>query len=87
MLDAGRLEESVGELVRMHNEELQEKHLWELWLHKEFEGNPSYEKFRNMHLHPDQFRKSAKQNTMDDFEAESIVKKSRDLMNSFCSAK
>ena len=87
MLDVGRLDESISDLVKRHNEEQQDKQLWELWLHKEFEGNPSYEKFRNMHLHPEQFRKPAKQETMDDFEAESIVKRSRDLMNSFCSAK
>ena len=85
MLDVGRLEESIDELVKLHNEEQQDKQLWEMWLHKEYEGNPSYEKFRQMCLNP--IRKPAKQNTMDDFEAESIVKKSRDLMNSFCSAK
>jgi hypothetical protein len=85
MLDAGRLDESIDELVRMHNTELQEKHLWEMWLHKEFEGHPTWEQFRHRHLHPEQYKKSAKQGVnMDDFEA--IVKKSRDLMNSFCSS-
>ncbi len=84
MLDAGRLGESVDELVRMHNEEQQDKHLWEMWLHKDFEGNPSWEQFRHRYLHPEQ--KPAKQEVkMDDFEA--IVKRSRDLMNSFCAAK
>ena len=85
MLDAGRLGKSIDELVKIHNEEQQDKQLWELWLHKDFEGNPSYEKFRQMYLNP--IKKPAKQETMDDFEAESIVRKSRDLMNSFCSAK
>ena len=85
MLDAGRLEESIDELVKRHNEELQEKQLWEMWLHKEYEGNPTWEQFRNRVMHPEQFSKSAKQVKMDDFEA--IVRQSRDLMNSFCSAK
>ena len=84
MLDAGRLDESIDELVKMNNEEQQNKQLWEMWLHKEFEGNPSWEQFRYRYLHPEQ--KPAKQEVnMDDFEA--IVKRSRDLMNSFCSAK
>lgn len=87
MLDTGRLEESIDDLVKKHNEELQDKQLWELWLHKEFEGNPTWEQFRNRYLHPELYKKPAKQETMDNFEAESIVKRSRDLMNSFCSAK
>lgn len=86
MLDANRLEESIEQLVDMHNEEQQDKQLWEMWLHKEFEGNPSYEQFRHKYLHPEQYRKSDKQEVkMDDFEA--IVRRSRDLMNSFCAAK
>lgn len=86
MLDAGRLEESINDLVKIHNEEQQDKQLWELWLHKEFEGNPTYEQFRNRYLHPELHRQPAKQEVkMDDFEA--IVRRSRDLMNSFCAAK
>lgn len=84
MLDTGRLEESIDELVKRHNEELQEKQLWEMWLHKEFEGHPTWEQFRNRHMHPEQYRKPDNQAKMDDFEA--IVKRSRDLMNSFCSS-
>ena len=85
MLDVGRLEECIDDLVKKHNEELQEKQLWEMWLHKEFEGHPTWEQFRNRHMHPEQYRKPDNQAKMDDFEA--IVKKSRDLMNSFCSSK
>ena len=86
MLDTGRLEESIDELVRINNTELQEKQLWEMWLHKEYEGNPTWEQFRHRYLHPEQYHKPAKQEVkMDDFEA--IVKRSRDLMNSFCAAK
>lgn len=85
MLDTGRLEESIDELVRINNTELQEKQLWEMWLHKDYEGNPSWEQFRHRYLHPEQYQKSGKQEVkMDDFEA--IVKRSRDLMNSFCTA-
>jgi hypothetical protein len=86
MLDTGRLEESIDELVKRHNEELQEKQLWELWLHKEFEGNPSYEKFRNMYLQPVTTKQPVKKhNNTDDFEA--IVKRSNDLLNSVCAIK
>lgn len=87
MLDCNRLEESIDDLVKAHNEELQEKQLWELWLHKEFEGNPSWEQFRHRYLHPEEYRnrKPNNQVDMDDFEA--IVRRSRDLMNSFCAAK
>ena len=85
MLDAGRLAESIGELVKVNNDELYEKYLWDMWLHKHFEGNPSWEDFRNRHLNPIQHNSPAKQEVkMDDFEA--IVKNSRDLMNSFCSS-
>ena len=87
MLDAGRLQESIADLVKKHNEELQEKQLWEMWLHKDFEGNPSWDQFRKKYMHPEIYNKPAKQETMDSFEAESIVKRSRDLMNSFCSAR
>lgn len=83
MLDAGRLEESIDELVRMHNEEWQHKQLWELWLHKDFEGNPSWEQFSNRYFHTEQ-KADRQEVKMDDFEA--IVKRSRDLMNSFCAA-
>ena len=72
MLDTGRLEECIDELGKSHNDELQEKELWEMWLHKEFEGQPTWEQFRNRYMHPEQYRKPDKQAKMDDFEA--IVK-------------
>lgn len=32
-----RFEEFVRELVQMHNEELEDKQLWEIWLHRIFD--------------------------------------------------
>ena len=86
MLDAGRLVESINELIKAHNNELQEKHLWEMWLHKEFEGNPTWEQFRNRCLQPTTTTPPAKKHdNTDDFEA--IVKRSNDLLNKVCATK
>ena len=43
MIKAGRLEEFISALVDIRNEELEEKAMWEFWLHKDFEH--SYKEF------------------------------------------
>jgi len=45
MLNAGRLHEFVSEIIKMYNEEQEEKMLWEFWLHKDWER--SWPEFRN----------------------------------------
>lgn len=37
MLKSGRLNEFVGEVVNLHNEEYKDKTLWEIWLHRVFD--------------------------------------------------
>ena len=37
MIRTRRLEEFVIELVRMHNEEMEDKTLWDIWLHRIFD--------------------------------------------------
>lgn len=37
MIRMRRFEEFVRELVQMHNEELEDKQLWEIWLHRIFD--------------------------------------------------
>lgn len=37
MIKTGRLDEFISELVNIRNEELDEKTMWEFWLHKDFE--------------------------------------------------
>lgn len=37
MIKAGRLTEFIGEIISIHNEEQEEKAMWEFWLHKDFE--------------------------------------------------
>lgn len=37
MIKAGRLTEFIGETISIHNEEQEEKAMWEFWLHKDFE--------------------------------------------------
>ena len=37
MIKTRRLEEFVMELVQLHNEEMEDKTLWEIWLHRIFD--------------------------------------------------
>lgn len=37
MIKTGRLDEFISELVNIRNEELDDKTMWEFWLHKDFE--------------------------------------------------
>ena len=45
MIRTRRLEEFVMQLVEMHNDEMEDKSLWEIWLHKIFDK--SFADFRN----------------------------------------
>ena len=44
MISAGRFDEYIHELLKFHNEEQEDKTLWELWLHKVHDK--SYNAFR-----------------------------------------
>ncbi len=43
MIKTGRLYEFIGTVIRIRNEEQEEKVMWEFWLHKDFER--SYAEF------------------------------------------
>ena len=43
MIRTCRLEEFVGEVIQMHNDEQKEKTLWDVWLHRIFDK--SYNEF------------------------------------------
>lgn len=45
MLMTGRFREFVDEFINIRNEEVEEKTLWELWLHKIFDKD--FNEFRN----------------------------------------
>ena len=44
MISAGRFDEYIHELLKIHNEEQEDKTVWELWLHKVHDK--SYNAFR-----------------------------------------
>lgn len=48
MIDSGRLLEFIQEFFKIRREEIEEKQMWEVWLHKVMEG--SYASFRESAL-------------------------------------
>lgn len=48
MIDSGRLLEFICEMFAIRKEEIEEKQMWEYWLHKVWEG--SYAQFRESAL-------------------------------------
>ena len=69
-----RLEEFVRELVDIHNEEMEDKTLWDIWLHRIFD------------MGFDEFRKTVsgeKQAAPTPEELEGTVKDSYDLLTGF----
>lgn len=75
MLDTGRLSRFVSEIIKTVNEELEEKTLWEFWLHKDWER--SWADFRKS-LNDKSNAAPTQQETLD------IVKESMSMMASFC---
>ena len=74
MLITGRLYRFVSEIIKTVNEELEEKALWEFWLHKDWER--SWPEFRKS-LNDKTNAAPTQQETLD------IVKESMDIMASF----
>ena len=74
MIRMRRFEEFVMQLVEMHNDEMEDKSMWEVWLHKIFDK--SFAEFRD-----DITEKNTAAPTQE--ETESIVQESYDLLNSF----
>lgn len=74
MLMAGQLYRFVSEIVKTVNEELEEKALWEFWLHKDWER--SWTEFRKS-LNDKHNAAPTQQETLD------IVNESMNIMASF----
>lgn len=51
MLQAGQLEEFIGELVQIRNEELQERTMWEYYLHRVYDM--SFDEFMKQTKEPE----------------------------------
>lgn len=68
-----RLEEFVMQLVEMHNDEMEDKSLWEVWLHKIFDK--SFNDFRR------EVTEKPAAPTQED--VKSIVQESKNILNGF----
>lgn len=77
MLAAGRFTEFVLEVIEIYNSEMEEKTLWELWLHKCFDK--SFDEFKRS-------LGAAKENNLEaptTKDVENTVKQSFDLLAAF----
>ena len=78
MIRTGRFSEFVEELLTIHNEETEEKVLWEFWCHKVFDM--TYQEFLNKTKGTTS--KASEKPSQEILEA--TVMESRDILNSFC---
>lgn len=78
MIRTGRFSEFVEELLVIHNEETEEKVLWEFWCHKVFDM--TYQEFLNKTKGTTS--KESEKPSQEILEA--TVMESRDILNSFC---
>jgi hypothetical protein len=78
MIRTGRFSEFVGEILSIHNEETEEKVLWEFWCHKVFDM--TYQEFLNKSKVTTS--KASEKPSQEILEA--TVMESRDILNSFC---
>lgn len=78
MIRTGRFSEFVEELLVIHNEETEEKVLWEFWCHKVFDM--TYQEFLNKTKGTTS--KESEKPSQEVLEA--TVMESRDILNSFC---
>lgn len=75
MMQMGRLEEFVDEFVKIHNEEMTDQSMWELYLHHTFLSE-SFDDFKRKCNVPT-FRKQPKGNL------EATVKESKNILDGF----
>lgn len=78
MIRTGRLSEFVAELLEIHNEETEEKVLWEFWCHKVFDM--TFQEFLNKTkgTTPKAYEKPSQE------VLEETVMESKEILNSFC---
>ena len=77
MIDSGRLLEFIHEVLMIRKEEIEDKQMWEIWLHKVFEG--SYAQFRESALND---MNSNAAPTHEDLKR--IARESADMLMNFC---
>lgn len=76
MISSHRLTEFVHEVLRMHNDETEEKTMWEFWLHKvhELSFADFVKKMKTQTAEPE---------TIPDEQLEQITKESMEILNGF----
>lgn len=78
MIDSGRLLEFIREMFMIRKEEIEDKQMWEIWLHKVMEG--SYAQFREQALNDMNGNNAAP--THEDLKR--IASNSANLLKNFC---
>lgn len=78
MIESGRLLEFIHEVFQIRKEEIEEKQMWEYWLHKVWEG--SYAQFRESALNDTNSTKAAPTHE----ELEQTVRESASMLVNFC---
>lgn len=73
-----KIDDFVIKMFKKDADEIQEKNLWEVWLHKNFDGNPSWIDFREQHL-----PKGHKSVIKEQVNYEKIVMQSQDILENF----
>lgn len=78
MIRTCRLHEFVNEFVKIHNDDLEDKTWWELWLHKCF-NDMSFANFMKT-VKPE----SGSTDILSDDEIEKTIQDSQGIISSFC---
>lgn len=78
MIDSGRLLEFIQEFFTIRREEIEEKQMWEIWLHKVMEG--SYASFRDSALNDTNNTNAAPTHN----ELKRIASDSANMLMNFC---
>lgn len=69
MIASGRLEEFVKEMIHIHNEEMEDKTLWDIWLHRIFDkGFDEYKKSLGTHKEAAPTQEEVKSTVQDSFD-------------------
>ena len=75
MISTGRLCEFVDEIINIHNEELNERKMWEIYLHKVW--NKSFSEFK------DEIETDNQNRTMTEKDIETTVQESLNILQNF----
>lgn len=75
MIQTGRFNEFVDNLIQAHNDELEEKTMWDVWLHKIWEGG--FDEFK------ESVKSDMKNQNMSARTIEATVQDSLDILKNF----